>query len=236
MTVRTVFVAGATGAIGRRLAPLLAAGGWRVAGSTRFSDKTQLLEGLGAEPFVVDVYDADALSAALLSVRPEVVVHQLTDLPAGLDPAKMAEARVRNTRIREEGTRNLVAAALACGARRFVAQSLAFAYAEGPLPHTEADPLDPGALGVLSLEGQVMDAPLEGVILRYGRLYGPGTGLEAPAGPAPIHVDSAAKACALAVFGEARGVFNIAEEDGAVSSEKARQAFPGWSADWRVRP
>lgn len=234
MTARSIFVAGATGAVGRRLLPLLIGDGWRVAGSTRSAEKVEFLRGLGVEAFLVDVYDADALRAALRDARPQVVVHQLTDLPAGLDPAKMAAALPRNARIREEGTRNLVAASIACGARRLVAQSIAFAYAEGPIPHREDDPLDPNAKGVMSLEGQVMAAPLEGVVLRYGRFYGPGTGSDVPRGAAPIHVDAAAKACALAALGEARGVFNIAEDDGAVSSEKARQAFPGWSADWRA--
>ncbi len=201
MTAKSLFVAGGTGAVGRRLLPLLVADGWRVTGSTRSPDKVELLRRLGAKPVVVDVYDAAALRAALMDVRPEVVVHQLTDLPPGLDPEKMADALPRNTRIREEGTRNLVAAALACGARRLVAQSIAFAYAEGPLPHREEDPLDPNAIGVISLEGQVMDAALEGIVLRYGRFYGPGTGFDAPRGAPALHVDAAARACELACLG-----------------------------------
>lgn len=235
-----VFLAGASGAIGRRLAPLLIADGWRVVGTTRSPGKTELLRALGVEPVVVDVFDAEALSAAVAAARPSVVVHQLTDLPPALDPARMGDALGRNARLRNEGTRNLVAAALAAGARRLVAQSLAFAYAPGPEPHAEDDPLnvaDQGAAGVTargvaSLEQQVLGAGIAGLVLRYGRLYGPGTGFETNDKPAPLHVDAAARAAQLAVSKGAPGVYNIAEDDGAVSSERAKREL-GWSADWR---
>lgn len=237
---RTIFVAGASGAIGRRLVPLLVADGWRVVGMTRSATKGLLLKELGATPVVVDVYDAPGLGRAIHAARASVVVHQLTDLPPGLDPTRMEEAAPRNARIREEGTRNLIAAALAAGVGRFVAQSIAFAYAEGRLPHGEQDKLNTdaegragvSARGVASLERQVLEAPLEGLVLRYGRLYGPGTGVEVPAGLARLHVDAAAKAAALAVTRGRPGVYNIAEDDGEVSSEKARQEL-GWNADWR---
>ncbi|MGA7781325.1 MAG: NAD(P)-dependent oxidoreductase [Paraburkholderia sp.] len=237
-----LFLAGATGAIGRRLAPLLIAAGWRVVGTTRSPDKASALHKWGVEPVVLDVFDAAALHAALAAARPTVVVHQLTDLPPGLDPSRMAEASGRNARIRDEGTRNLVAAALAAGVRRMIAQSIAFAYAEGPLPHTEDDPLDLGAQGaraisvggVVSLERQVMAAPMEGVVLRYGRLYGPGTGSDAPTGPGALHVDAAARAAELAIAHGTPGIYNIAEDDGTLSSEKAKRVL-GWEAAWRVR-
>jgi len=106
MTPR-LFLAGAGGAIGRRLAPLLLADGWSVTGTTRSPEKAPMLAGMGVEPVVVDVFDADRLRDAAVRARPSVVVHQLTDLPPGLDPARMEEARVRNLRIRDEGTRNL---------------------------------------------------------------------------------------------------------------------------------
>jgi nucleoside-diphosphate-sugar epimerase len=236
----TIFLAGATGAIGRRLAPFLVADGWRVVGTTRFEDKLEGLRALGVEPVAVDVFDAAALKAAVVAAAPQVVIHQLTDLPPGLDPLLMADARSRNARIRDEGTRNLIAAAVAAGARRFIAQSIAFVYAEGPLPHREDDPLvtpaegpaGASAHGVISLESQVMAAPLEGVVLRYGRLYGPGTGFDAPSGPGPVHVDAAARAAALAASRGAPGVYNVAEDDGTVVSDMARREL-GWSADWR---
>lgn len=120
-----IFLAGASGAIGQRLIPQLLAAGHQVTGTTRNADRAAKLGTLGVEPAVVDVFDADALSRAMRAARPDIVVHQLTDLPAGLDPSRMAEAVVGNARIREEGTRNLVAAAVASGVRRMVAQSIA---------------------------------------------------------------------------------------------------------------
>ena len=235
-----LFLAGATGAIGRRVAPLFVAAGWRVVGTTRSSDKAPMLREWGVEPVVVDVFDAAALRAALEAVRPQVVMHQLTDLPPGLDPARMAEASQRNARIRDEGTRNLVAAAVAADVRRIVAQSIGFAYADGPLPHSEDDPLDSdfdgprgvSLRGVASLERQVLQAPLEAVVLRYGRLYGPGTGFDAAAGTAPVHVDAAARAAELAVLRGKTGIYNIAEDDGTLACDRAKREL-GWSADWR---
>lgn len=235
-----LFLAGATGAIGRRVAPLFVAAGWRVVGTTRSSEKALLLRETGVESVVVDVFDATALHAALEAVRPQVVMHQLTDLPPGLDPARMAEASQRNARIRGEGTRNLVAAAVATGARRIVAQSIGFAYADGPLPHSEDDPLDSdfngprgvSLRGVASLERQVLLAPLEAVVLRYGRLYGPGTGFDAAAGASPVHVDAAARAAELAVVRGTTGLYYVAEDDGTLACDKAKREL-GWSADWR---
>ncbi|MCC7275097.1 MAG: NAD(P)-dependent oxidoreductase [Alphaproteobacteria bacterium] len=237
-----LFLAGAASAIGRRLVPLLRADGWRIVGTTRSPAKAAELEGMGVAPVVVDVFDAAALAAAVARVRPAIVVHQLTDLAGILDPAGREEALARNARLREVGTRNLVAAAVAAGARRLVAQSIAFAYAPGPLPYREDAPLNvaaPGggsvsARGVASLEAQVLAAPLEGVVLRYGRLYGPGTGVDAPAGAAPVHVDAAAEAARLAVGKGVPGIYNVAEDDGTVDSGKAK-ALLGWRADARSR-
>jgi nucleoside-diphosphate-sugar epimerase len=237
---KTVFLAGASGAIGRHLVPLLVAEGWRVVGSTRSKEKAALLEEAGVEPRIVDVFDAPALSGALRNANASVVIHQLTDLPPGLDPSRMAEAAIRNARIREVGTRNLVDAAVKAGVTRFIAQSVAFAYAEKKLPYHEDDPLaiasegraGVSARGVASLEQQVIAAPLIGIVLRYGRLYGPGTGFGVPGGPAPLHVDAAAKAAAQAVLLGSSGIYNIAEDDGTVDSEKAKRDL-AWSAHWR---
>jgi nucleoside-diphosphate-sugar epimerase len=200
-----IFVAGATGAIGRRLLPLLVEAGHQVFGMTRSPEKVAVLNEAGAEAVVVDVFDAPALAQAVKDARPEIIIHQLTDLPYGLDPAQMAEARVRNARIRSEGTRNLVAAALAAGANRLIAQSIAWGYAPGPEPHREGDPLDldgPQAVtmqGVAALEDLTLNSPpIEGVVLRYGQIYGPGTGSE-QRGPVPLHVDAAAYAALLAI-------------------------------------
>ena len=240
--VSRIFLAGGAGAIGRRLTPLLCAAGHSVSGTTRSPDKADLLRSLGAEPIVVDVFDAQALVEAVLRAGPEVVIHQLTDLSLLHDPGKRAQALASNASIRDQGTRNLVAAALEAGARRLIAQSIAWAYAPGAKPCREEDPLDVGAggergasaRGVASLERQVLDAPLiAGVVLRYGRLYGPGSGVEAPP-PAPaVHVDAAAYAALRAVEHGAPGAFNIADESDEVSTEKA-VAELGWRADFRI--
>ena len=225
-----IFLAGATGVIGRRLAAMLRDAGHDVTGTTRRETKVKELRALGVEPVIVDVFDRDALARTVAAAKPEIVIHQLTDLPRGLDPAKMDDAIRRNARLRSEGTRHLVAAAVAAGARRLVAQSIAWAYAPGPEPHAEADPLDLGAQGiraisvggVVALERAVLDAPLEGIVLRYGQLHGPDAG--ARAGSAPLHVEAAARAALLAIDHGAAGVYNIADPGGAVRIDKAREA------------
>lgn len=229
-----IFVAGATGAIGRPLCRLLVADGWTVTGSTRSPDKVGDLKKLGVRPAVVDVYDPIVLSKAVADAMPEAVIHQLTDLPPGLDPTKMAEAAKRNTRIRDEGTRNLINAATTAGATRIIAQSIAFAYASGQMPYSEESPIDPYARDVLSLEDQVLHGPLMGIVLRYGRLYGPGTGFDAPPEGGPCHVDEAADAARLALTSTVGGVYNIAAEDGTVSAAKAADEL-GWKPGFRLR-
>lgn len=238
---KCVFLAGASGAIGRRLAPLLVADGWRVVGTTRSADKAPLLRAMEVEPVVVDVFDGVALQRILADLRPEVVIHQLTDLPYALEASSLSDALVRNARLRDEGTRNLVAAAVGAGARRLIAQSIGFIYAEGRTPHREEDPLLPEThpvyggtvTGVLSLERQVLGAPLEGIVLRYGLLYGPGTGFDAPSAPGPVHVDAAAKAAQLAITRAQPGIYNVAEADGAVDVQKAIRVL-GWDAGFRI--
>ena len=229
---KRIFLAGAAGAVGRRLCQLLVRDGWQVTGTTRSPEKAAVLCDLGVTPAIVDVYDEANLSRAVTDAAPEIVIHQLTDLPPGLDPLKMTEGVIRNTRIREVGTRHLLAAAANAGARRIVAQSIAFAYAPGPMPYDENSPLDPNARGVISLERQVLEAPIEAVILRYGRFYGPGTGFEHERESGKLHVDAAADAARRAVT-RGQGIYNIAEEDGEISSRKA-EAELGWSAAFRI--
>lgn len=235
-----IFLAGGSGAIGRRLIPQLVAAGHQLAATTRRAEKAEELRAIGASPVVIDVFDAGGLLAAVAEVKPEVVIHQLTDLPAGLDPNKMGEAIIGNARVRDEGTRNLVEAATSAGARRLIAQSIAWAYAPGPEPHAETDPLDSGAEGgrgisvggVIALERQVLEEPMTGIVLRYGHLYGPGTGAEIAADPA-VHVDAAAYAALLAVERGAPGAFNIAEPNGHVATDKAVSEL-GWRPDFRL--
>jgi nucleoside-diphosphate-sugar epimerase len=241
---RKVVLAGATGAIGSRLVPLLLDAGYEVFGTTRSESKAAGLQTAGATPIVVDVFDAPALSRAIATVRPEVVIHQLTDLPAALEPSGMAEGIGRTTRIRKEGTQNLVTAALEAGVRRFIAQSLAcWVYAPGPQPYSENDPLDlsaegTGAIvvdGIVTLERlTTASPPLEGVVLRYGQIYGPGTGFGEATGSAPLHVDAAAQAALLAIERAKPGIFNIAEDTGYVSITKVRREL-GWDPGFRLR-
>jgi nucleoside-diphosphate-sugar epimerase len=229
-----VFVAGASGAIGRVLCRLLVEDGWRVAGTTRSPAKASALRDLGVEPVVVDAYDRDALIRAVARAEPQAVVHQLTDLPKEYSPAGIAAARTGNARMREVGTENLVVAATAAGARRVVAQSIAFAYAPGARPHTEDAPLDPARVpGVARLEALVLGGQLEGIVLRYGRLYGPHTWFSVPTGESPVHVDAAADAARRALTRGAPGAYNIAEDDGVVSSAKAHREL-GWSPGFRA--
>jgi nucleoside-diphosphate-sugar epimerase len=237
-----VFLAGAGGVVGRRLSPLLRDAGYAVYGSTRKPDVAASLKAVGIAPVVVDVFDAPALSAALADIRPAVVIHQLTDLSLGFDPDRVDETLRRNARIRTEGTRHLVAAAAAAGARRLIAQSIAWVYAPGPLPHREDDPLDKDSEGtrrmtvegVAALEELTLGAPLDGIVLRYGRLYGGGAGVERPSdADSPwVHVDAAAHAALLAAGRGGRGIYNIADPGPYASSEKAQRAF-GWDPGYR---
>ena len=238
-----VFLAGASGAIGRRLIPLCLQRGALVFGTTRSDAHADKLRSSGIEPIVVDVFDALALSRSMVNVHPDVVVHQLTDLALIHDPNRLTEALTRNARLRIEGTRNLVAAAVEAGARRLIAQSIAWIYAPGPEPHTEEEPLNLSATGmaavtvqgVVALEQAVLHAPqLEGIVLRYGWLYGPGTGTAVAAGAPPLHVDAAALAAALTIDRGAPGIYNIAEPSSSVSVVKARREL-AWEPGFRFK-
>src|SRR5262245_52337660 len=119
-----VFLAGAAGVLGRRLVPLLLRAGHEVIGTTRLAEKTKELKRAGVVPAVLDVFDAPAVTAAVCAAKPEVVIHQLTDLPREFDEALIVASYAKNARIRTEGTRNLIASAQACGAPRLIVQSI----------------------------------------------------------------------------------------------------------------
>ncbi|GHH78665.1 NAD-dependent epimerase/dehydratase family protein [Promicromonospora soli] len=172
-----IFLAGATGVIGARLLPLLVTAGHDVTGTTRSPERAGMIEEAGGSPVVVDVYDVDALTTAVVASRPDLVMHQLTDLPD--DPAAIPARAAANSRIRTEGTANLLAAARAAGGARVLAQSIAW---------TPPGPSD----AVEWHEAAVLEAG--GVVVRYGQLYGPGTYYETepPARPR-IHVSDAAQ-------------------------------------------
>jgi nucleoside-diphosphate-sugar epimerase len=228
-----ILVAGAAGVIGRQLIPLLVTAGHDVHGTTRSVERAAWLRAAGAVPVVVDVFDRDALADAVTAALPDVVIHQLTDLAAGYGPASL-EA---NARLREAGTANLVDAALAAGARRVIAQSIAWLYAPGPEPHGESDslldrqsdPANPVLRGILELERLILTtAGFDGLVLRYGRLYGPGTGAASPAAPTSVHVAGAARAAVLAVDRGTAGAYNIVDDGGPASNARARSML-GWA-------
>jgi nucleoside-diphosphate-sugar epimerase len=241
-----VFLAGATGVIGRRLVPMLIAKGHQVTGMTRSPEKAESLRAEGAEPVVADALDADAVREAVTGAKPDAVIHQLTALPQRIDPRKIERDFVLNDRLRSEGTRLLVDAAQAAGAKRIVAQSIAFAYAPGPpgTLHGESDPLfltapksfRRSANALADLEGTVLGA--SGIVLRYGYFYGPGTSISSDGSMAEdlarrrlpivgrgggvwsfIHIDDAARATVAALAREGPSVYNIVDDDPAPVSE-----------------
>ena len=241
MTSRRIFVAGVTGAIGRRLVPILVAAGHDVTGTTRKPEQADRLRASGVQPVVVDAFDADALATAVVAARPDVVIHQLTDLGGAGGAVLSDDRRARTARLRSAGTANLIRAAVAAGAGRMVAQSLALCYAPGPEPHCEDDPLGVTERwmsitlpGILEVERQIFAEPaMEGIALRYGLLYGPGAATEEPDDPIAVHVDAAAWAAALAVDLGAPGVYNIVDDGGPVSNARARSEL-GWRPDLRL--
>jgi nucleoside-diphosphate-sugar epimerase len=175
-----IFLAGATGVVGRRLAVLLRDAKHEVTGTTRNPASIGKLQALGIAPTVVDVFDASALAQAVAAARPEVVIHQLTDLQSAPGTPGYPAAQEANRRLRIDGTRNLMAAAKLAGVGRAVAQSIAFFYRPGDGARIEDDPLDLAAEGVrqLTVQGVValereilMTAGIDGVVLRYGYLY-----------------------------------------------------------------
>jgi nucleoside-diphosphate-sugar epimerase len=242
-----VFVAGATGVLGRALVPQLVARGHEVVGMTRSASKQELVHSLGGRPVVADALDPDAVAEAVASAEPEVIVHQLTALAGPMSlrdarhPDRSSAAKMTN-RLRTEATDHLLAAGRAVRARRFVAQSfgaLRFARTGGPV-QTEADLIDPdprqtGLEAILYLERAVTTIEwAEGLALRYGGFYGPGTGISlAPdavmAGPVRkrrfpivgdgggvwslIHIDDAAAATAIAVERGRPGIYNVVDDE-----------------------
>jgi nucleoside-diphosphate-sugar epimerase len=193
--VMRVFVAGASGVIGIRLVPLLVEAGHEVAGMTRSPEKVERLRRLGAHPVVCDAFDPVALRKAVVEFAPEAIVNELTDLPD--DREQLNAFPAANARIRREGTRNLLDAAAAARAPRFLAQSIAWQL-----------PGDRGA-AVEELERMVLE--VGGVVLRYGRLYGPETFYETELPEPPrVHVDAAAERTADLLDAES-GVLTITD-------------------------
>ncbi len=237
-----VFVAGATGAVGAPLVGTLVRRGHEVVGTTRSPERARAIEAVGATAAVLDALDADAVKRAVAEAAPNVIVHELTAIPPDLNPRRFDRAFAMTNRLRTEGTDHLVAAAEAVGVGRFVSQSFEpWSYARrGSWIKTEEDPLedDPPSQVRRTLEAlrrverRTLEGSFQGVALRYGGFYGPGSSMT-PNGPIAeavrrrrfpivgsgdavwsfIHVEDAAEATALAAERGAPGIYNIVDDD-----------------------
>ncbi|HYI98489.1 MAG TPA: NAD(P)-dependent oxidoreductase [Thermoleophilaceae bacterium] len=239
-----VLLAGATGALGRQLVPKLLAAGHEVAGMTRSESRRQAVLDLGATPVVADALDAGQVERAVAETEPEAILHELTALTGSLGKRNIDRSFVETNRLRTEGTDNLLAASRAAGVRRFLAQSFAgwpFARTGGPVK-SEDDPLDPDPVpsmrqthaAIRHLEQAVTGADwTEGIVLRYGGFYGPGTSLGLDGGEhlelirkrrlpvvgdggglwSFIHVEDAADATVAALERGRRGIYNVVDDN-----------------------
>jgi nucleoside-diphosphate-sugar epimerase len=256
-----IFVAGATGAVGSRLLPLLVSGGHSVVGLTRTPAKTATICRAGAEAAIADVLNRAAMVEAVAGAKPDVIVHEMTSLSAASDLRRFDRSFAVTNRLRTEGLQNLVAAARQAGTRRIVAQSFCgwpFARNGGPVK-SEDDPLDPEPPQELRrtleairyLENTVTaSSEINGLVLRYGAFYGPGTGLfeglmidrlrrrrvpligDADGWWSFLHIDDAAAATALAVERGAPGIYNIVDDEPA----PVREWLPALAAMLGARP
>jgi nucleoside-diphosphate-sugar epimerase len=243
-----VFLAGATGAIGRQLVPLLLAEGHQVTGMTRSPQRARELQDVGAEAVIADALEREAVHAAVAQAQPEAVIHQLTAIPALIDPRTIERDFALTNRLRSEGTHHLVAAAREAGAQRFIAQSIAFAYASGApgTVHRESDPLlseqqapksfKSVARALSELEQAVLGA--DGTVLRYGYFYGPGNSIARYGTMAAelqrrripvvgggrgvwsfVHIEDAAHATVAALARTGPAIFNIVDDEPAPVAE-----------------
>ena len=239
-----IFIAGANGAVGRRLVPMLIARGHHVTGTATTEPTAAAIRAMGADAVVADGLDAAAIGEAVARAEPDAIIHEMTALSGTPDFRHFDRWFARTNRLRTEGTDHLLAAATASGVKRFVAQSFTgwSNSREGSWIKTEDDPLDPHPLeeqtktlaAIRFLERAVLDAPLEGIVVRYGGLYGPGSS-ETLAGilrkrmfpvigngagiVSSTHVDDAASGTLAALERGRRGVYNIVDDDPAPSRE-----------------
>jgi nucleoside-diphosphate-sugar epimerase len=243
-----IFLAGATGVIGRPLVPALVAAGHEVTALTRRPDRADELSAMGAKPIVGDVFALDRLREVVVDARPEVVIQHLTSLPQNLGPRNTRAAYASNDRVRGIGGANLLAAAKAAGARRYLAQNVCFLYAiEGPEILDEAAPLatnapDPYGRSVrvhLEMERGILESTvLEGLVLRFGFWYGPGTTFASNGYTAQqvrrrrypvvgngnglfpfVHIDDVVAATLAAVNRGETGIYNVCDDEPAPMRE-----------------
>jgi nucleoside-diphosphate-sugar epimerase len=243
-----IFLAGATGVIGRQLVPRLAHAGHQVTALTRSRKGAELIRGLGGRAIIGDVFNRERLIDAVIATKPDVLIHQLTSLPEAIDPRKIQSELAATNRVRTEGTRNLIDAATAAGVRRIVAQSFSPYYTPSHNPvATEVEELfidPPSSLAetvqaLKDLESAVLNTSgIEGMVLRYGYFYGEGTAYATDGSITDmvvnrkfpivgdgsgtfsfIYIDDAADATILAVNSQKTGIFNITDNDPAPISE-----------------
>ncbi len=246
-----ILVAGATGALGRQLVPRLVAAGHQVVGMTRSEAKRADLRAMGATPVVADALDPDQVARVVAEAAPEAIIHELTALSGGVDMRHFDRAFAETNRLRVEATDHLLSAGRAAGVRRFLAQSFAgWPYARvGAAVKDESEPFDPnppeavraGLAAIRHLEESVVGADwTEGIVLRYGGFYGPGTSLDGPNSEhiqairkrlfplvgdgggvwSFIHIADAAEATLAALERGRRGIYNVVDDD------------PARAADW----
>lgn len=255
-----IFLAGATGVIGRTLVPALRDAGHEVVAMTRSPERADRLRATGVEAAICDAFDRSGVERAVAEARPDAVINQLTDIPKAIDPRRMATQFETNDRLRREGTENLMRAAELVGVRRLISQSVAFAYAPADTLRSEDDPLFDdapppwsrivGALAALE-RATLGSADVDGLVLRYGYLYGPGTAYAADGSIAAavrkrafpivgrgsavysfVHVDDAAGATVAALERGAPGTYNVVDDDPA----PAREWVPVYAAALGARP
>jgi nucleoside-diphosphate-sugar epimerase len=246
-----ILVAGATGALGKQLVPRLLAAGHQVVGMTRSESKRDALRAMGATPVVADALDPDQVARAVAEASPEAIIHQLTALSGQLDLRRFDRAFAETNRLRTEGTDHLLSAGRALGVRRFLAQSYAgWRYArQGAAVKDEQEPFDPNPPEALrdlfAARGHLEEAVIgaewtEGIVLRYGGFYGPGTSLDGPTSEQVeairkrlfpligdgggvwsfIHIEDAAEATLAALERGHRGIYNVVDDE------------PARAADW----
>ncbi len=245
-----ILVAGATGALGKQLVPRLLAAGHQVVGMTRSESKRDALRAMGATPVVADALDPDQVARAVAEASPQAIIHQLTALSGRLDLRRFDRAFAETNRLRTEGTDHLLSAGRALGVRRFLAQSFAgWPYArEGAAIKDEQEPFDPNPpeavrdllAAIRHLEEAVIGAEwTEGIVLRYGGFYGPGTSLDGPGSEQVeairkrlfpligngagvwsfIHIEDAAEATLAALERGRRGIYNVVDDEPARASD-----------------
>ncbi|MFZ7234228.1 NAD-dependent epimerase/dehydratase family protein [Avibacterium avium] len=235
----TIFLAGATGVVGEPLSKALVKEGYQVYGTTRSPERAKQLEQMGVIPVVLDVFNAQDVDKAILAVKPDVVINQVSSLPKGLKEEEMPEGLKRDAKVRVEGTKNLIAAAEKAGVKKFINQSFLF-YAptkkqinENDVLVNEQDPVyGESVKAYKELESRTLAGNFTPVVLRFGWLYGGKSGFTQPVEGYPsLNVDLAVDAVIQAVKSPIQGLYNIAEESPMIDMSKFNTVAPNWQGN-----